>query len=48
MLQVPFTPTELVNALEQVNVSSVPGKEGVTWSMLRSLDNQTRGQILET
>lgn len=42
-------PSFLLTALEQVNVCSVPGKDGVTCSMLRNLDNQTRDyDLLET
>lgn len=43
----PFTLQELTLAPESVNFSSAPGKDGITWSMLRNLDDEGRLQLFD-
>lgn len=43
----PFTMQELVMALESVNAKSAPGKDGITWQMLRNLNEHGKMQLLE-
>ncbi|KAM7301830.1 hypothetical protein ISCGN_017347 [Ixodes scapularis] len=47
-LETPFTPAELHTALEQVRVQSAPGKDGITWTMLRNLSAQEKDTLLDT
>lgn len=47
-LETPFTPAELHTALEQVRGQSAPGKDGVTWTMLRNLPAQKKETLLDT
>lgn len=42
-----FTIAELTAALEQINVHSAPGKDGVTWAMLQDLPTTLREELLE-
>lgn len=41
-----FTIAELAAALESVNARSAPGKDGITWVMLRNLDEQQKEKLL--
>ncbi|KAG0413450.1 hypothetical protein HPB47_009397 [Ixodes persulcatus] len=42
----PFSMRELFLALESVNERSTPGKDGITWRMLRNLDKPEKKKLL--
>ncbi|KAH9379148.1 hypothetical protein HPB48_015916 [Haemaphysalis longicornis] len=46
-IEMPFTSAELTVALEQINVSSTPGKDGVSWFMLRNLPVAQKKELLQ-
>ncbi|KAG0438262.1 hypothetical protein HPB47_017091 [Ixodes persulcatus] len=43
----PFTMQELTLALDSINECSAPGKDGITWRMLRNLNEPERRKLLE-
>lgn len=45
-VEMPFTSAELTVALEQINVSSTPEKDDVSWSMLRNLPVAQKEELL--
>nr|XP_054918999.1 uncharacterized protein LOC129380865 [Dermacentor andersoni] len=46
-INAPFSLFELELALSQVKRNSAPGKDGISWSMLRNADTNTKHKLLE-